>query len=181
MTTDTATTTYAIDAGHSSAEFSVKHMMISTVKGVFRDVQGAINIDEAAPERSQVEATIATASVETGVGLRDDDLRSDNFFNAEQYPQISFRSTAVEPVDGDTWRVKGDLTIRDVTREVVLDTEFGGKAADPWGSERIGFTAETSVNRRDFGLNYNAVLETGGVVVGDKVKITLHIEAVRQA
>jgi polyisoprenoid-binding protein YceI len=181
MTTGTKIATYAIDSSHSSAEFSVKHMMISTVKGTFREIEGTIKIDEEAPERSSVEAAISTASVDTGVGMRDDDLRSENFFYVAQYPRITFRSTSVEPVDGDTWRVKGDLTIRDVTREVVLDTEFGGKVSDPWGAERIGFTAETSINRKDFGLNYNAVLETGGVVVGDKVKITLHIEAVRQA
>ena len=180
MTTQTTTSTYSIDAVHSSAEFSVKHMMISSVKGVFREVAGAITIDEAAPERSHVEATINTASVDTGVGMRDDDLRSANFFDSQQFPEITFRSTAVEPVDGDTWRVRGDLTIRDVTREVVLETEFGGRAPDFTGTERAGFTAETTINRKDFGLNYNPVLETGGVVVGDKVKVTLHIEAVKQ-
>ena len=181
MTTETAITTYAIDASHSSAEFSVKHMMISTVKGVFRDTEGTIQIDEEAPERSSVEAVIGTSSIDTGLGMRDDDLRSENFFDAAHYPRIAFRSTSVEPVDGDTWRVRGDLTIRDVTREVVLDTEFGGKVADFTGTERIGFTAETSINRKDFGLSYNAVLETGGVVVGDKIKITLHVEAVKQS
>ena len=181
MTTRAATrTVYAIDPAHSTAEFSVKHMMISTVKGRFRDLEGKVYIDEEAPERSSVEATIRVASVDTGVEMRDDDLRSDNFFGAEKFPTITFRSTAVEKVDDERWRVHGELTIRGVTRPVTLDTEFEGRVTDPYGKERMGFAATTAINRGDFGLTYNAVLETGGVVVGDNVKITLHIEAVKE-
>jgi polyisoprenoid-binding protein YceI len=107
-------------------------------------------------------------------------LRSDNFFNAERFPNLTFRSTGVQRVDDDNWRVTGDLTIRGVTREVVLDTEFEGRIKDPMGKERIGFTAETKINRHDYGLNYNPLLEAGGVMVGDKVTITLHIEAIEE-
>lgn len=180
MTTQTRTATYAIDPVHTNAEFAVKHMMVSTVKGVFRDVAGTVLIDEETPERSSVEATIATASVDTGVQMRDDDLRSANFFDAEGFPAMTFRSTSVERVDDENWKVRGDLSIRDVTKEVVLETEFGGRGPDAYGVERIGFTAETSLSRKEFGLTYNAVLETGGVAVGDKVKVVLNIEAIRQ-
>jgi len=180
MTTEAAVNTYAIDAMHSTAEFSVKHLMVSTVKGRFKQLDGKIYLDEPEPSRSSVEATIDVASVDTGVEMRDNDLRSDNFFAADRFPTIRFESKSVERVDDDTWRVRGDLTIRDVTREVVLDTEFEGRGKGFQGEERLGFTAQTTLNRHDFGLNYNAVLETGGVVVGDKVKITLHIEAVKQ-
>jgi polyisoprenoid-binding protein YceI len=179
-TTDIRTSTYAIDPIHSTAEFSVKHMMVSTVKGRFLELEGAIHLDESEPARSWVEASINTASVDTGVEMRDNDLRSDNFFAADRFPKITFRSKRVEAIDGETWNVVGDLTIRDVTREVILKTELEGRGPDFQGVERIGFTAETSFNRSDFGLTYNAVLETGGLVVGDKVKVALNIEAIRQ-
>ncbi len=139
-----------------------------------------IHIDERDPTKSWVEASINTASVDTGVEMRDDDLRSGNFFAVERFPAMRFRSTRVERIDHDNWKVYGDLTIRDVTREVELRTELEGRGPGFDGKERLGFTAQTSLNRHDFGLKYNPVLETGGVVVGDKVKITLHIEAVRQ-
>lgn len=181
MTTAAATTTtYAIDPMHSSAEFAVKHMMVSNVRGRFRDLEGTIHLDEAEPTRSEVRATIQTASIDTGVEARDNDLRSENFFDAERFPTIRFRSTAVERIDDERWRVRGDLTMRDVTRAVLLETELEGRGTGFEGEERIGFTAQTSISRKDFGLAYNAVLETGGVVVGDKVRITLHIEAVAQ-
>src|SRR5690348_13807195 len=118
MTTRTEVKTYAIDETHSTAEFSVKHMMIATVKGRFRELEGRIHVAEEAPEQSWVEASLKTTSVDTGLGMRDDDLRSDNFFDAERYPELTFRSTAVKRLDEDSWQVIGDLTIRDVTREV---------------------------------------------------------------
>jgi polyisoprenoid-binding protein YceI len=181
MTTSPATTaTYAIDPVHSTAEFSIKHLMVSTVKGRFRELDGDLHIDDTDPTQSWVEASINAASVDTGVEMRDEDLRSENFFAADRFPTMRFRSTRVEQVGEDNWRVYGDLTIRDVTREVQLDTEFEGRGPGFDGKQRLGFTAQTSLNREDFGLKYNAVLETGGVVVGDKVKITLHIEAVQQ-
>jgi polyisoprenoid-binding protein YceI len=179
-TSTTAVSTWTIDPVHSVAEFSVKHLMVATVKGSFRDIDGTIHLDEAEPARSRVEASLATASIDTGVEMRDNDLRSDNFFAAERFPQITFKSTRAEKIDDDRWQVFGDLTIRGVTREVSLATEFEGRGKGFDGKEHIGFTAETSINRGDFGLTYNAVLETGGVVVGDRVKITLHIEAIRQ-
>jgi polyisoprenoid-binding protein YceI len=175
-----ATVTYAIDASHSSAEFAVKHMMVSTVRGRFDDLEGAIHLDEADPTRSSVEAVVRTASVHTGVDFRDNDLRSDNFFDVERYPEMRFRSTRVEPGKDDRWLVHGDLTIRDVTRPVTLDTELEGRGQGMQGEDRIGFTATTAIDRKDFGLNYSAVLETGGVVVSDRVRITLHVEAARQ-
>jgi polyisoprenoid-binding protein YceI len=180
MTTLTETGTYTIDPTHSTAEFAVKHLMVSTVKGRFRQLGGILHIDEDTPQRSWVEAWIDAASVDTGVDMRDDDLRSENFLGAAAFPRLFFKSASVESLEGDTWRVRGDLTIRGVTRPVVLETEFEGRGPDFEGKERIGFTAQTTLSRRDFGLTYNPVLETGGVVVGDNIKVTLHIEAQRE-
>jgi polyisoprenoid-binding protein YceI len=179
-TAPTRTSTWQIDPSHSSAEFAVKHFMISTVKGRFTRFDGRLHIDEQEPENSWVEARIETASVETGVDQRDAHLRSDDFFNAEAYPYITFRSTRAQRVGPDRWQITGDLTIRDVTREVVLDTNFEGEGRDFTGNRRSAFLAETSIDRRDFGLKYNAVIEGGTVVVGDKVKISLNIEAALQ-
>ena len=181
MTTETAVRTWNIDASHSIAEFAVRHMMVSTVKGRFGRLEGAIEGDEANPTASSVRATIDVASIDTHDEQRDAHLRSDDFFNAEQYPHITFASKRVERVDAENFRVVGDLTIRDVTKEIVLDTEFEGQVRDPYGNQRAGFTATTQINRGDFGVSFNGVLETGGVIVGDKVKITLHVEAVRPA
>ena len=181
MTAQTAVSTWNIDASHSIAEFAVKHMMIATAKGRFATLEGAIEIDEANPLASSVTASIDVASIDTKDEQRDAHLRSDDFFNAEKFPKITFASKRVERVDAENYRMVGDLTIRDVTKEVVLDTEFGGQVADPWGNQRAGFMATTQVNRKEFGLKWNNLLETGAVAVGDKVKITLHIEAVRAA
>ena len=177
-TTATTTSTWTVDSAHSIAEFSVKHMMVSTVKGRFRDVTGTVSIDEEHPERSSVTATIAAASIDTGVEMRDNHLRSGDFFEVEQYPALTFRSTSVEKVDDENWRIAGDLTIRDVTRPVVLETEYEGQIKDAFGKQRAAFTAKTQINRKDFGLNWNGPLEAGGVVVSDRVKIELHIAAV---
>ena len=179
-TTARCVSTWTLDPVHSIAEFSVKHLMVATVKGRFLDLEGVIRLDEDRPANSSVEATIQTDSVDTGIQMRDDDLRSDNFFAAERFPTMHFVSTGVERVDDEHWRVRGDLTIRDFTREVVLDTEIEGRSPGFDGREHLGFTAETAINRKDFGLAYNAVVETGGVVVSDRVKITLHVEAVRE-
>jgi polyisoprenoid-binding protein YceI len=181
MTTETkaAVSTWTIDNAHSLAEFSVKHMMIATVKGRFGSMEGTLHIDEARPERSWVEATIDVGSIDTREPNRDAHLKSDDFFNAERYPKITFRSTRVERVDDERWRVIGDLTIRDVTKEVALDTTFLGQVTDAWGKQRAAFEARTELNRREFGLKWNAPIETGGVVVGDRVKVELEISAVR--
>lgn len=181
MTTAVAVSTWNIDASHSIAEFSVKHMMISTVKGRFGTLEGAIEGDGSNPLASSVRASIDVASITTNEPQRDAHLRSDDFFNAEKFPKITFASKRVERVDAENYRVVGDLTIRDVTKEVVLDTEFEGQVRDPYGNDRAGFTATAQISRGDFGVNFNGLLETGGVIVSDKVKITLHIEAIRAA
>ncbi len=174
-------TTWAIDAAHSNVEFSVKHMMISTVKGMFQHVEGSAQWDGQNFETASVNARIDSSSITTFNEMRDNHLRNNDFFNAEQWPDMTFQSTGVEP-DGDgEFKIHGDLTIRDVTQPVVLDTEFEGlmeKVA--FGKRRSAFTAETSLNRKDFGVNWNGAIESGGVVVGDKVKVTLHIALVQQ-
>lgn len=174
------TSTWSIDPSHSTAEFAVKHMMVSTVRGRFRDFDGTLVIDEKDPSRSTISAAIKVASVDTGADQRDEHLRSEDFFNAERFPEITFTGTRIAP-DGDNWSLAGDLTIRDVTRPVVLDVEFEGRGPDAFGGERAGFTAQTKINRKDFGVNWNGVIEAGGVVVSDTVKIVLNIEVVRQA
>ncbi|MGH2530779.1 MAG: YceI family protein [Thermomicrobiales bacterium] len=170
-------TVYAIDPAHSLVEFSVKHMMFTTVKGRFADVSGRIAADEQNPANSSVEVTIDAASVDTRQEQRDAHLRSADFFDTETYPTITFRSTRVEPTGSDELKVYGDLTIHGVTREVALDTTFNGRGVNPWGAQVVGYSAATQINRKDFGLTYNAALETGGVLVGDTVKIALEIEA----
>ncbi len=187
MTTMTApqtaagTATWSIDPAHSAAEFAVKHMMVSTVKGRFHGVEGTLRIDEANPEASTIEAAIDVASIDTGVEQRDAHLRSDDFFNAEKFPKITFRSTKIERAgNAAKWKMTGDLTIRDVTRSVVLDVEEDGRGLDAYGKSRAGFTADTKISRKDFGVNWNGLIETGGVVVGDAVRITLNVAAVRQ-
>lgn len=175
-----AASTWAIDPVHSNAEFAVKHMMVATVRGRFRDVEGKVHIDEADPTQSWVTASIDAASIDTAQPDRDAHLRSEDFLAAEQYPKLTFRSTRVERVDGERWKVIGDLTVRDVTREVVLDTEFEGQIKDVWGKQRAAFTAETVLERNKFGLNWNMLIEAGGVAVGDKVRVTLNIAAVRE-
>ena len=180
-TTQTRTSTWAIDPPHSIAEFSVKHLVVTTVKGRFRELAGAIHVNEAEPEASSVTASIDVASVDTNVADRDAHLRSDDFFNAEKYPKIIFRSTKVERARDSEYRVTGDLTIRDITKPVVLGVEFEGDINDPWGKRRAAFTATTEISRSEFGVRWNQMIETGGAVVSDKVKITLHIEAIQQS
>jgi polyisoprenoid-binding protein YceI len=175
----TGTSTWSIDPTHSTAEFAVKHMMVSTVKGRFTNLSGSVRINEADPTLSSVEAAIDVASVNTGAEQRDEHLRSDDFFNAERYPQITFRSTRIAGKD-DAWKLEGDLTIRDVTKPVALDVEFEGRAPDAYGGERAGFIATTKIRRSDFGVNWNALIEAGGVAVSDTVTIALNIEVVRQ-
>ena len=178
--TQTRTSTWTLDPTHSIAEFSVKHLVVTTVKGRFRDVEATLDIDENNFENSSVTANIDVASIDTNVPDRDAHLRSDDFFNAEQYPKITFESNRVEKVKDDEYLVHGDLTIRDVTRPAVLDAVFEGEVTDPWGNRRAAFTATTQISRKDFNVRWNQALETGGAVVSDNVKITLHIEAIEQ-
>lgn len=175
------TTTWNIDNSHTLAEFSVRHLMISTVKGRFGEVSGKVVGDDADPARAQIEATINVASIDTREPQRDAHLRSADFFDAENFPTLTFRSTRIEKGPGDDLKVTGDLTIRGTTREVVLDVTAEGRVKDPWGGERAGYSAKTKIKRSDFGLTWNMALETGGVVVGDEVKIAIEVELVKQA
>jgi len=177
---NTKTMTWTIDPVHSVAEFAVKHMMVSTVKGRFRSLEGTIHIDEENPTASWVIASIDVASIDTNDPQRDAHLRSADFFDAERFPKITFRSTRVEQVDETKWKLFGELTMRGVTKEVVLDTEYGGQIKDAFGKQRMAISAETTINRKDFGVNWNGLIEAGGVVVGDRVRIMLDIAAVRE-
>jgi len=179
-TTPTGLATWTIDPAHSIAEFGVKHMMIATVKGRFGALTGTVRFDGADPATGSVEVSIDVESITTNEAQRDGHLRSPDFFHVEQHPTMTFRSTGVERVEGDEYRVHGELTIRDVTKPITLDMTYEGQITDPYGNRRAGFAAETTLNREDYGLTFNQVLETGGVMVGNKVKVSLHVEAVRQ-
>lgn len=179
--TTSTVTTWQIDPKHSLAEFSVKHMMITTVRGRFAQLSGTIVEDAADPSRSSVQAEIDVTSIDTREEQRDGHLKSPDFFHAEQHPAITFKSTRIVPSHGDRFQVVGDLTIRGTTREVTLDVERTGTGKNPWGAEVVGYTAETKISRKDFGLNWNVALEAGGVLVGDQVKVSLEIQAVKQA
>ena len=177
--TKTRTTTWKIDPAHSTVEFVAKHMMITNVRGRFPDVDGIIRFDEENITNSSVEATIQVATINTGNEQRDAHLRTGDFFLVEEYPTITFKSKRIEPKGGDDYRIIGDLTMRGVTREVALDATFEGRGVNPWGAEVVSFFAKTTVNRKDFGLNWNVALEAGGVLVGDNIRIELNIQAAR--
>jgi polyisoprenoid-binding protein YceI len=170
-----------IDAAHSGINFSIRHMVVSKVRGRFAKFNGGLTIDDGDLTRSVVEATIDASSIDTGTPQRDAHLQSADFFDVERFPEIRFRSTRIEKLGGDRFRVVGNLTIRDVTREVSLDVEYGGRAKDPWGNDRAGFIATAALDRKDFGLHWNQVLEAGGVLVGDRVDIELEVQGVRAA
>ncbi|HUJ27675.1 MAG TPA: YceI family protein [Myxococcales bacterium] len=176
-----AATTWNIDTTHSAIHFSVRHMVVSKTRGRFTKWSGQISFDPADPAASSVQVTIDPASVNTEEAQRDAHLRSAEFFDVEKYPQATFRSTKVQEAGEGRYRVSGDLTIHGVTKPVVLETIFEGSAKDPWGGERAGFAASVTLDRREFGLGWNKVLEAGGVLVGDKVELTLEIEAVKAA
>lgn len=170
---------WQIDPSHSLVEFSVKHMMFATVKGRFARFTGQIVTGED-PTVGSVEVAIDADSVDTRDEGRDNHLRTNDFFGAGDHPQIVFRSTRVEPTGPETFKVHGELTIRDVTRPVVLDATFNGQGVNPWGATVAGYSATATIDRDDFGVNWNAALETGGVLVGRDVKIHLEVEATRQ-
>jgi polyisoprenoid-binding protein YceI len=176
------TSAWTFDPAHSLVEFSAKHMMITTVKGRLADVRGTLTLDEAHPDRSTVEAEFAAASIDTRNEQRDGHLRSPDFLDAETFPTVSFRSRRIEgarATGGASFRVVGDLTIRGTTREVTLDATYEGRGRDPWGSDRVSFSADTKIDRRDFGLVWNAALESGGVLVSNDVKVHVEVQAVR--
>jgi polyisoprenoid-binding protein YceI len=173
-------TTWEIDPSHTNVEFSAKHLMITTVRGRISDLNGTIVADERNPAKSSVEVKLNAATLDTRIEQRDQHLRSADFLDVEKYPDITFRSTRL--VGGkDEFKLFGDLTIRGTTKEIALDVTFEGESKDPWGGERIGFSARGKIDRRDFGLTWNQALETGGVVVGNDIRINIDVQAVKQA
>ena len=170
-------TRWTIDQTHSEVGFRVKHMMIATIRGRFRDVVGTIDVDEDAPERSSVEAKITVASIDTGVEQRDEHLRSADFFDAANYPEIAFESTRIERA-GAGYRIHGDLTIRDTTRSILLESERLGVVGGMDGVRRAAFSARTEISRKDWGLTWNVALEAGGWLVGDEIGVELDIAAI---
>jgi len=177
-----ATSTWQIDPAHSAAQFAVKHLGISTVRGAFTSVKGAVQFDDKDVTKSSVEVTVDVNSVDTRQPDRDKDLRSDHFFDAEHFPAITFRSKRVEQVSPSKLKITGDLTIHGITKEVVLDVD--GPTApvkDPWGNQRMAINATTKINRQDFGVKWNATMDNGGVVVGDEVSIIIDAEMILKA
>jgi polyisoprenoid-binding protein YceI len=174
-------TTWAIDPTHSTVEFAVRHLMITTVKGRFGDVRGSVVIDDDNPNAAAVEITIGADSIDTREPQRDAHLRSADFFDVERFPTLTFRSRGVRDVRDAGFTLVGDLTIRGVTREVALEVEAGGRSKDPWGGQRAGYAATTRITRSEFGLTWNQILETGGLAVSDEVKIALDVQLVQQA
>ena len=171
---------WKIDPAHSEINFSVRHMMISNVRGRFETFSGEVNFDEAQPGLSTVEVLVDVASINTRDPQRDAHLRSPDFFDAERYPQLKFSSKSIAMVTQDQAKVVGDLTIRNQTRKVTLDATYAGSSKSPWGSTSAGFSASTRINRKDWGLGWNVALETGGWLVGEEIKIDLELEIVKQ-
>jgi len=178
-TASTATRTYKIDKAHSEATFQVRHLL-TKVRGRFSDFEGTILLDDANPERSSVSLTIQATSIDTSEPNRDAHLRSADFFAVDEFPTLTFASTQIAAKGEDRFDVTGDLTIRGITRRIVVPVTALGKASDPWGNERVAFEGEITINRKDFGLLWNAALETGGFLVGDDVRIAASIQAVAQ-
>ncbi len=172
--------TWQIDSAHSSVAFSARHMMISKVRGRFEKFSGAINFDEDNPAASTINVEIDAASINTRMDQRDDHLRSADFLDVENYPTLTFVSKRIEVTGDNSGKLIGDLTIRGVSKEVVLDVEYAGQAKSPWGTFSAGFSASTTINRKDWGLEWNAPLETGGVLVGDAISIDIELELVKQ-
>lgn len=172
---------YTIDPTHSSIGFTVRHAMVTTVRGEFAEYEGRLHLDGSDPAKSTAELTIKVASIDTNQQQRDEHLRTGDFFEADTYPEITFRSTSAERVDDETYRLTGDLTIKDTTRPVTLDLTFNGSATDPYGNLRVGFEGGTQINRSDWGLTYNAALEGGGVLISDKAKLVLDVSAIKSA
>ena len=170
------TGTFAVDPGHSRVEFKVKHLGISTVRGHFSEFEGVLELGD----EPRARGSVSVATVDTNEPRRDDHLRSADFFDAEVHPRIEFESTAIEAVDEDAFRITGDLTLHGVTRELVLDAEITGAGEDPWGHERVGLEVTGELNRGDYGMTFNQALGGGNVLVSDKVKVALELEAVRQ-
>ncbi|MGD9704411.1 MAG: YceI family protein [Acidimicrobiia bacterium] len=183
MSTATASTiqtgTYAIDPTHSRIGFVARHAMVTKVRGSFNEFDGSGYFDTENPTSSHLQLTIKADSIDTRNGDRDAHLRSNDFFDMATFPEITFASTSVEQVDAENYRVTGDLTIKGVTKPVTVDFEYAGSAVDPYGNQRIGLDGKTTVNRKDWGVNWNAALEAGGVLVGEKVTLEFEVSAIR--
>lgn len=171
---------WTIDNSHSHVHFSVRHMMISKVRGSFEHFKGTVEFDPQQPAHSSVDVEIDVASLNTRDAARDTHLKSADFFDVETYPVITFKSKRVEATTDTEGRITGDLTIHGVTKEVVLNVEYSGQAKSPWGTTNAGFSAQTKINRKDFGLGWNVALETGGVLVGDDITIDIELEIIQQ-
>lgn len=181
-TVDVATKTkWSLDPAHSELAFKVRHMMIANVKGEFRKFDASLETDGLDFSKSRIDVTIDASSILTHEAQRDGHLRSGDFFDVEKYPTLTFKGKSLARVDDDEYKLTGLLTIKDVTREVELDVEFGGISKDPWGNEKAGFSLEGKISRKDFGLTWNAALETGGVLVGEEVKISAEVQFIKQA
>ncbi|MEV0849894.1 YceI family protein [Streptomyces sp. NPDC049954] len=172
---------YTLDPAHSSIGFSARHAMVTNVKGGFKDFEGTLHLDGADPSKSTASIDVKMDSIDTGSPDRDGHLRSADFFNTEAHPAMTFRSTSAQALGGDDYRITGDLTILGTTKPVTIDLEFNGAATDPFGNERVGFEGTAELLRSAWGLTYNAALETGGVLVSDKIKLTLEISAIKNA
>ena len=175
------TTTWTVDAAHAELGFAVRHLMLATVRGRFGAVEGTVTVDDTNPLDSKVDVTVDVSSIDTRQEMRDNHLRSPDFFDVANHPTMHFVSKRIEGDVNGKFRLIGDLTIRGTTREVVLDASLEGRGKDPWGNERAGFSAAGKINRKDFGLVWNQVLESGGVAVGDEVKLSIDVELIRQA
>lgn len=171
---------FQIDTGHSHIQFSARHMMISKVRGEFRKFSGTVNLDESNPANTTVDITIDAASINTREEDRDTHLKSADFLDVETYPTLTFKSNRVEVTGDNSANLHGDLTIRGVTRPVLLDVEYSGKSKSPWGTENYGFEARTKFNRKDWGLSWNVALETGGLLVGEEITVEIELELVKQ-
>ena len=180
MTTNDTRTTWTIDASHAEVGFSVRHLMIATVRGRFGGVTGTVDVDERNPKSAKVDVTVDVTSIDTRQEQRDAHLRSPDFFDVEKFPTMHFVSKRVEGDTKGEFTLIGDLTIRGITREVALDVTAEGQGNDPWGNYRAGFSAKGKINRSEFGLTWNQMLEAGGVAVGDEVKLSIDAELVRQ-
>jgi polyisoprenoid-binding protein YceI len=172
---------YVIDTTHSEIGFSARHAMVTTIRGRFTEYEGTLTLDGGNPSASSAALTIKVASIDTALSARDEHLRNGDFFAAEEFPEITFRSTGAERIDDETYRMNGDLTVKGISRPVAIDLTLNGQVTDPYGNVRVGFDGTATVSRGDWGLTYNAALEGGGVLISDKVKLTFDISAVKQA
>ncbi|MFB6844204.1 YceI family protein [Streptomyces sp. NPDC056373] len=172
---------YTIDPAHSTIGFTARHAMVTNVKGGFQDFTGTLRLDGTDPARSTASLDVVMDSIETGNADRDGHLKSADFFRTDEFPAMTFRSTGVEALGGDDYRITGDLTILGTTRKLAIDLEFNGAAKDPFGNERVGFEGKAEILRSEWGLTWNAALETGGVLVSDKIKLNFDISAIRNA